>query len=206
MFEGKKSLYVGTSSDLRYAYWLGMIERRNKLKKYKRSLKILESINLEKEKPSPEWYTPPEFVEMARQVLGGIDLDPASNTKAQEWIQAKRYYTKNDDGLKQPWSGRIWCNPPYGDFTHLFMQRALSFYESAEIEGCVFLVNRTGAGRYVDLAEKFNAVCQARRRISFLTPEGKPENSPRYYNDFLYLGKDVAAFREVFSAVGRVIL
>jgi phage N-6-adenine-methyltransferase len=25
-----------------------------------------------------------------------------------------RYYTKEDDGLKQEWRGVCWCNPPYG--------------------------------------------------------------------------------------------
>ena len=51
---------------------------------------------------------------MAREVLGGIDLDPASNDYAQTSIKAKTYYTKQKDGLKEPWFGRIWCNPPYG--------------------------------------------------------------------------------------------
>jgi hypothetical protein len=51
---------------------------------------------------------------MAREVLGGIDLDPASNDYAQTSIKAKTYYSKQEDELKEPWFGRIWCNPPYG--------------------------------------------------------------------------------------------
>src|SRR5262249_14971473 len=45
-----------------------------------------------------EWYTPPEYVEAARDVLGGIDLDPASNHLAQATVRATRYFTKQDDG------------------------------------------------------------------------------------------------------------
>lgn len=205
--QGQKALYVGSPDDPRYKYWRGMIDRRNKLKQYRRELKILEqaaAIKSPKEKPSVEWYTPPDFVEMARSVMGGIDLDPASNPTAQGWVKAMAFYTKDDDGLKQPWSGRVWCNPPYGKFTRLFMQRGLEFYRAGDVSECIFLVNRTGAAWYVDLLEHFDSVCQVRKRISFWTPEGKPQGSPRYYNDFLYLGSNKDVFWNAFEGIGRM--
>ena len=33
-----------------------------------------------------EWYTPARYIDMAREVLGGIDLDPASSDKVQERV------------------------------------------------------------------------------------------------------------------------
>ncbi len=44
-------------------------------------------------KETVEWYTPGRYVELARQVMGSIDLDPASNELAQTWIKAKTFYS-----------------------------------------------------------------------------------------------------------------
>ena len=60
-----------------------------------------------------EWYTPEKYIEAVRDVLGEIDLDPASSTYAQETVRAKSYFTPMDDGLAQDWHGRVWLNPPY---------------------------------------------------------------------------------------------
>ena len=60
------------------------------------------------------WYTPPYIIEMVREVLGEIDLDPASHPVPQQWIQAKTFYDLEDDGLHQAWKGSVFLNPPYG--------------------------------------------------------------------------------------------
>ena len=60
-----------------------------------------------------EWYTSSEIIELARSVLGQIDLDPASHPDAQKVIQAKLYFTAKENGLELEWFGRVWLNPPY---------------------------------------------------------------------------------------------
>lgn len=55
-----------------------------------------------------EWLTPPDLI----QSLGIFDLDPCSPVD-RPWDTAKWHYTINQDGLSQPWYGRVWCNPPY---------------------------------------------------------------------------------------------
>ena len=153
---------------------------------------------------SVEWFTPPELIEMAREVLGKIDLDPASNKLAQGWIKAKQYYTQKDDGLSQQWQGKIWCNPPYGNLPKRFLAKGLSEYKSGNMTAAIFLLNRSGAEWYSDIKPEFTAICEVRKRIAFIDSKGIKQKSPRYNNDFLYLGNESAKFSEVFSSIGAV--
>lgn len=57
---------------------------------------------------SDTWLTPPEII----RALGEFDLDPCC-PPVMPWHTATRCYTPARDGLKQPWFGRVWLNPPY---------------------------------------------------------------------------------------------
>jgi phage N-6-adenine-methyltransferase len=56
-----------------------------------------------------EWYTPRALVEALRP----FDIDPCAPSK-NHWT-ARHCYTKEDDGLKLPWFGRFFLNPPYSE-------------------------------------------------------------------------------------------
>jgi len=59
-----------------------------------------------------EWCTPPEILD----ALGPFDLDPCAaiaQANGDLWATAKQMYTVREDGLTQPWYGRVWLNPPY---------------------------------------------------------------------------------------------
>ncbi len=65
---------------------------------------------------SNEHFSPPEVVEAARALMGGIDLDPASCEEANRVVKAERFFDKTYNGLWHPreWSGRVFLNPPGG--------------------------------------------------------------------------------------------
>ena len=55
-------------------------------------------------------FTPPYVI----QAIGlTYDLDPAAPPGGVPWIPATNIYSEVDDGLTQPWRGRVWLNPPY---------------------------------------------------------------------------------------------
>jgi hypothetical protein len=67
---------------------------------------------------SNEYYTPPKIVELSREVLGSIDLDPFSCEEANELVKAKNFFDINQDGFNSEWYGNCFVNPPGGSENH----------------------------------------------------------------------------------------
>lgn len=65
-----------------------------------------------------EWLTPPDIIED----LGPFDLDPCAPV-VRPWDTAEKHFTINDNGLLQVWFGFVWCNPPYGALTGVWLDR-----------------------------------------------------------------------------------
>lgn len=58
---------------------------------------------------SDVWLTPPDLL----AALGRFDLDPCAAPEPRPWPTASVHYTAVEDGLRLPWTGRVWLNPPY---------------------------------------------------------------------------------------------
>jgi len=150
-----------------------------------------------------EWYTPTEFVEAAREVMGGIDCDPASSEIANRTVKAKKYFDKEQDGLKQKWGKRVFMNPPYASpLVAQFAEAVASKFEDKEIEQAIVLVNNaTETSWFARIAGQASAICFPAARIKFTDPTGKP-GAPLQGQAVLYLGDRHKEFFVAFKPFG----
>lgn len=152
-----------------------------------------------------EWYTPAEHLDLARQVLGTIDLDPASSAKAQSVVLAKDYFDETVDGLKQKWRGNVWLNPPYAQpFIAQFAEKMVAEIEAGRVTQAIMLThNYTDTAWFQKLAKAATAICFTRGRVKFVSPEGAIA-APTQGQAFFYFGTDAVKFTKVFRHVGFV--
>lgn len=152
-----------------------------------------------------DWYTPPEYIERARGVLGAIDLDPATSASAQENVKAAQFFTAEQNSLDKEWSGRVWLNPPYSrELIGVFVDRMVNEYQAGSITSGIMLThNCTDTNWWQKAFRAASAVCFTTGRISFIDTVGE-RNSPTQGQTFFYFGKDVEKFKESFSDIGAV--
>ena len=117
----------------------------------KRSAKVLRlvlgesAVHVAQNSGEYEWYTPGEYIEAARAVMGTIDLDPCSTAVANEVVKAARFFSAADNGLTQPWSGCVWMNPPYAQpLITEFLGKLVAEVDTQRVTQAVVIVgNRT---------------------------------------------------------------
>jgi len=109
------------------------------------------------------WLTPPYIIE----ALGEFDLDPSSPIH-RHWNTAKKHYTIIDDGLKQEWSGRVWCNPPYGRECVKWLKKCAEHGNSMTL-----IFARTETRMFFDeVWDKASAILFLKGRLKFYNTEG----------------------------------
>lgn len=105
-----------------------------------------------------EWLTPPAIV----QALGPFDLDPCAPV-VRPWDTAHTHYTVHDDGLQQPWFGRVWCNPPYGNETGKWITKL-----SQHGDGIALVFGRTDTKLFHDVVfPRAHAILFLKGRLTF---------------------------------------
>lgn len=109
-----------------------------------------------------EWYTPPG-------IFTALDLDPCAPPGGLPWVPAARSFCEADDGLTQPWRGRVWLNPPYGPHTEAWMRRL-----AAHGDGVALVFARTETAWWQSTVGAASAVCFIAGRLTFVDAERQP--------------------------------
>lgn len=151
-----------------------------------------------------EWYTPADIIEAARTVLGDIDLDPASCELANQTVKATKFFSADDNGLAQEWSGRIWLNPPYSNKGEAPLKKFVDKLIESDFEAAIVLTDSsTETGWFAKLAEYSAGICFTTRRIKFFRPDGSQGNgNPTRGSALFYFGNAPDKFFEIFQQFG----
>ena len=181
---------------------------------------------------SVEHYTPKAIVDAARAVLGGIDLDPASCALANETVQAAAFYGQGgiaEDGLSEPWMGRVFLNPPGGRVPKehegmgtksnaaLWWAMLATQWEEGDVEAAIFVgftLEILRSTQSLPCAQPLQfPICIPKSRIKFNHPDGEggleSGGSPTHANVIVYLppknltDRGMASFIGHFSPIGH---
>jgi len=157
-----------------------------------------------------EWYTPAAIVDAARDVLGTIDLDPASCARANEIVQARQYYTSDDDGLAKTWHGRVWMNPPYAHpLIEQFVDKLIESLEAGTVPAAIAITNNTtDVGWFHALGRMASAICLCTGRVHFwqTNPDVREINGPLQGQAIFYCGENLDSFCARFDELGVVLV
>ena len=133
---------------------------------------------------SSDWYTPPQIFD----ALGlTFDLDPCSPGST-HWVPARKIYTLKDDGLRQPWEGLVFCNPPFGGRNgHVPWLR--KFLEHAN--GVAIVRAYTSSAWFHEHAVKAETMLFPKGKTKFVRPDGSIGRAPGH--GVVLLGMGVVA-------------
>lgn len=150
-----------------------------------------------------EWYTPKEYIEAAREVMGDIDYDPATSDMANKIVGAKRYDTIESNGLMSAWHGRVWLNPPYAaDLVSQFIGKLKAEVISKRVTEAIVLVNNATETIWFNmLIEIATAFIFPNTRVKFYLPDGKT-GTPLQGQAIIYIGANSELFMNVFKRFG----
>ena len=153
-----------------------------------------------------EYATPPDVWRPLADCVGGFDLDPCSGAESTP-IAPKRY-TKEDNGLEQPWEGDVFVNPPWssngdGSAKDDWLTKVRNEIQREAVSSVVVLLpSDTSAGWFHEHVLAAEAICfYGPGRLSFVGAD----RNPSFGLLIVTYGERADAYREVLTGFGQVI-
>ena len=111
------------------------------------------------------WETPQDFFDNLN-ALFSFTLDAC----ALPWnAKCEKYYTPEQDGLNMPWTGTVWCNPPYGRGVEKWVEKAYNTAKDGMAVVVMLLPARTDTKWFHDFCyfNKYATVRFVKERLKF---------------------------------------
>ncbi len=154
---------------------------------------------------STEHYTPQYILDAVIACMGAIDLDPCSNSREIPNVPAARHYAVQENGLVQPWEGRVFLNPPFGhDVERWFSKLYLEWSAGRTTEAVVWWKSATETAAWKTLTALSCRVCFPSARIRFTGPSGDDGPGPTFSPALFYVGGGPERFEKAFDGIGAV--
>lgn len=148
-----------------------------------------------------QYGTPPSLIRKLERALGGrFDLDPCSGSEVDPIAEER--YTKEDDGLSQPWFGNVFVNPPFSEVGD-WVRKAYDEQRNGDAERVVMLLPvRLATGYFHDHITDADAICFLRGRLDYYNGDGEMKGAP--FASYLVVFGDAGAFMTLFEQHGTV--
>ena len=180
-----------------------------------------------------EYYTPVEWLEAARSVLGSIELDPASCDTANQNVKAARFFSKNDNGLAQSWvANTLWMNHPFhrGEKAcptnrkkckkkscrdrgyHIdkdipsnddWISKLLTEFDAGNFKEAIIITFANTSEGWFKKLLDFPQ-CFPNKRVHYIKPDGTVDKNCTKGSVITYLGPNLDTFAAVFSEFGQI--
>jgi len=113
---------------------------------------------------SNEWQTPALFYDKLDKTFK-FDLDPCATARS---AKCKKYFTEEDDGLSQDWSGhKVFMNPPYGRGIDKWLKKAFEESKKAHTTVVCLVPSRTDTKYWHKYCMKADEIYFVKGRLKF---------------------------------------
>lgn len=115
---------------------------------------------------------------------------------------ARKHYSVEDNGLAKPWTGRVWCNPPYGLEAARWLERL-----AKHGNGIALIFARTETAMFFDhVWDKADALLFLRGRLHFHHIDGtRAAANAGAPSVLVAYGQDNAKALRTCGIAGRVV-
>ena len=160
-------------------------------------------------------YPPPQIIERAREVMGGIDFDPTSDPVQQVLVNATSVPSIETNPLQEHWHGNVFVAPKGAVRTsRIWLNKTIAEYRNHHIDSFLFFTNASELMRAAPVIYDY-PFCIPFKRVKQLkaTSEGFEPISPSMWNVIVY-GPPVettitsidrvSLFYNTFRDIGRI--